>query len=108
MVDWSKSYIHGKLREVIYSLAVGPDDIRKRLIQAHKGFFHLKKEQFPVELQSDWEWVMKQLTKFGPVEREDGTIFRGSVENTCNRTKRKTGVKIAKKILEIYLYLKQH
>jgi len=101
-----KSYIRGKLRETIYSLATGPGDVRKRLIQAHKGFFYLKKENFPKELQPKWEWVIKELTKFGPNIREDGTIFMGSVENTCNRIKIKTGVKIAKKILEIYLSMK--
>lgn len=103
-----KSYAEQNLRETIYSLAIGPDDIRKRLTQAHQGFFTLKKEHFPEELQSDWEWVMKQLTKFGPIKRDNGSVFRGSVENTCNKIKKKTGVKIAKKILEMYLFLKHN
>jgi len=104
MVEWSKSYIHGKLRETIYSLAVGPDDIRRRLFYAHQGFAHIRKEQFPKELQADWEWVIHQLTKFGPAVYF-GTLTRGSVEHTCSRIRKQTGVKIAKKILEIYLYL---
>ena len=108
MVDWSKSYVHGKLREVVYSLAVGPDDIRKRLVIAHLGFHQLRLEQFPKELQSDWKWVKKELTKFGPLLREDGSVFRGSVENTCNRIKKKTGVRIAQRILDIYLYLEHN
>ncbi len=99
------SYAHGKLRETIYSLATGPDDIRKRLAQAYLGFFTLKKEHFPVALQTDWEWVLRELKKFGPDLRDDGSVFRGSVENTCRRIKNKTGVKIAKKLLEIYLYM---
>ena len=104
MIEWRKSYVHGKLREVIYSLAVGPDDIRKRLFYAHQGFAHIKKTQFPEELQADWEWVIKQLTKFGPAIYF-GTLTRGSVEMTCNRIRKQTGVKIAQKILDIYLYL---
>ena len=99
------SYSRGKLRETIYSLATGPGDVRKRLAETYQGFFILKKEQFPVELQPDWEWVQRELKKFGPIKREDGSVFRGSVENTCRRIKNKTGVKIAKKILEIYLSL---
>jgi hypothetical protein len=107
-MDWNSSYVHGKLRETIYSLAVGPCDIRKRLVQVYSGFFTFKKEQFPLEIQSDWEWIMKELKKYGPWVRDDGSIFRGSVENTCRRIKNKTGVKIAKRILVVYLYLDTH
>lgn len=56
------SYARGKLREAIFSLATGPGDIRKRLIQAHNAFFiRLKNNQFPVELQSDWKWIKTLL-----------------------------------------------
>lgn len=103
-----KSYAEQKLRETIYSLAIGPGDIRQRLAQAYQGFPRLEKEHFPKELLSDWEWVLKELKKFGPLLREDGSVFRGSVEHTCSRIKNKTGVKIAKKILEMYLFLKHN
>ena len=99
------TYAKGKLRETIFSLAIGPEDVRKRLAQVYHGFFALKKEHFPESLQSDWEWIHKELTKFGPLTREDGSIFRGSVEHTCSKINKKTGVKIAKKILDIYLSL---
>ena len=100
------SYADGKLRETIYSLAVDPDDIRKRLARAYGAFlFILKKEHFPEKLQSDWEWIQKELKKFGPVIREDGSVFRGSVEHTCSRIKNKTGVKIAKRLLDMHLNL---
>jgi hypothetical protein len=107
-MDWKSSYVHGKLRETIYSLAVGPGDIRKRLVQVYSGFFTLKKEQFPLEIQSDWEWIMKELKKYGPLLRDDGSIFRGSVEHTCSRIKNKTGVKIATRLLDIFQYLDLH
>jgi hypothetical protein len=102
------SYAQGKLRETIYCLAIGPGDIRKRLAQAYQGFFSLKKEHYPKELQNDWEWIQKELKKSGPIIRENGTVFRGSVVNTCNRIKNKTGVKIAKKLLDMYLFLEAH
>jgi len=88
------SYASQKLRETIFSLATGPGDIRKRLTQAYNGFFTLNSTDFPIELQSDWEWILRELKKYGPIIREDGSVFRGSVENTCNRIKNKTGVKI--------------
>lgn len=99
------SYVKDKLRETIYSLAIGPEDIRKRLAHAYQGFFALRNEHFPEKLQPDWKWIQKELTKFGPLKREDGSIFRGSVDHTCSKIKKKTGVKIAKKILNIYLSL---
>lgn len=98
------SYARQKLRETIYSLATGPGDIRKRLTQVYNGFSYIKKTDFPKELQSDWEWIQKELKKFGPIIN-DGFVSRSAVENTCNRIKNKTGVKIAEKILKIYISL---
>ncbi len=102
------SYAYQHLRETIYALAVGPDDIRKRLSQVYQGLFHLKKEHFPEMLQSDWEWVQKELKRYGRLVREDGSIFKGAVEHTCMRITKKTGVKIAQKILEMYLYINKN
>lgn len=99
------SYAYQHLRETIYALAIGPEDIRKRLSQVYQGLFTLKKEHFPEILQSDWEWVQKELKRYGPLKKEDGSIFLGSVEHTCSRIKKKTGVKIAKKMLDMYLYI---
>ena len=104
----SHSYAKGKLRETLISLAIGPEDVRKRLAQVFQGFFALKVEHFPENLQSDWEWIHKELTKFEPPIREDGSIFRGSVDYTCSKIKKKTGVKIAKKLLDIYLDLESN
>lgn len=100
------SYARQKLRETIYSLATGSGDIRKRLTQAYNGFLlRLENKDFPLELQSDWEWIQKELKKFGPIIREDGSVFRGAVENTCAKIKNSTGVKIAERMLKIYLSL---
>lgn len=102
------SYANQKLRSALFSLATGPGDIRMRLSETYQGFFMLRKEHFPKELQHDWEWIQKELKRFGPLLREDGSIFRGAVEHTCMRIKNKTGVKIAKKMLEMYLYLESN
>jgi len=99
------SYISGKLRETIFSLAVGPDDIRGRLIQAHKGFWHLREEHFPKELWPDWVWIINELKKVKPEIREKYSNNISTVELRCRSMHKKTGVKIAKKILEIYLKL---
>lgn len=83
-------------------LTFGKEDMRKRLIDAFQGYLHvLRKSDFPSHLQNDWQWVMDQLARFGPYEVDNGWLITGSVENTMNRIKKKTGVKIAKKIAEI-------
>jgi len=102
------SYARQKLRETIYSLATGPGDIRKRLTQSYNGFFDLQKSEFPLKLQAEWEWIQKELKKFGPIIREDGSVFRGAVENTCTKIKNSTGVKIAERMLKIYLSLESN
>jgi hypothetical protein len=108
-MDWDQTYVKGNLREAIYTLVVSPDDIRKRLAQVYKLYlFKLRKENFPEKLQYDWEWIQKELKRFGPIKREDGSTFIGSVDHTCRRIKNKTGVKIAEKLLAMYLYLEEN
>lgn len=107
-MNWRKSYAHLKLMVTIHSLATGPGDIRKRLVDAHLIFHVLRREDFPKELQSDWEWVMKELTRFGPIYNSKGEQSIGTVQNTCNKIKNKTGIKIAKKLLDMYIYLENH
>ena len=107
-MEWKKSYAHEKLMLAIHSLATGPGDVRERLVHAFTIFHTLRKENFPEELQSDWEWVHEQLTKYGPIYNEKGEPIIGAVQNTCSKIKNSTGVKIAEKILEIYTYLEWH
>ncbi len=98
-------YIQEKLSNAVYVLAVGEGDVRERLVSAFIACITLKPKDFPPEFQKDWEWVLQQLTKYGPIVRDDGSVFRGSVENTMSRIKRKTGAKIARKIYELHDHL---
>lgn len=98
-------YVIGKLRETIHSLAIGPDDIRERLIQAYRGLWDIREEHFPKELWADWVWVMNKLKNVKPEVREKYSNQISSVELRCRSMRKKTGVKIAEKILEIYLKL---
>jgi hypothetical protein len=66
------------------------------------NFHTLEEDDFPPELQKDWRWVMDQLTKFGPIYGQKGEIRFGSVEHTMRRVKKKTGVRIAEKLVDLY------
>ena len=91
-----------KLTNVVECLATHPGDVRERLLIAHSLCLGLTTRSFPEHLQSDWEWVMKELTKFGPMTMVDGTNYYGAVENTMKKIRKSTGVKIAKKLYQMY------
>jgi len=98
----SYSYVQEKLFEAVYALAVGQKDVRWRLVRAYFACHVLEPKDFPEEFQKDWEWVVKQLTKHGPVLNHKGEVWIGSVENTMSIIKNSTGSKIAKKIFDLY------
>ncbi|MDH5232665.1 MAG: hypothetical protein OEY38_21615, partial [Gammaproteobacteria bacterium] len=60
-------YVVEKLGLAVETLATGKDDVRSRLNDAFLSFHTLNKDDFPAEFQKDWEWVLMELTKFGPV-----------------------------------------
>ena len=95
-------YTVEKLAGAIHCLATHPEDVRKRLTCAFLGFHMLTEKDFPPELQADWRWVMKELTKYGPLLNHKGEVWMGGVDNTMRKVRNVTGTKIAKKIYELY------
>jgi hypothetical protein len=83
------------------TLATGKGDVRDRLLGAYMSFHTLNEKDFPEEFKKDWAWVMKQLTKYGPLRDYKGDVWLGSVENTMNRIRNSTGERIAKKIFDL-------
>lgn len=68
------SYAIEKLHSTIYSLATGPGDIRERLSNVKTTFVVLKTNHFPKSLQTDWIWIKKEITKFGPTYDYKGKV----------------------------------
>lgn len=95
-------YTVEKLTSAVDCLVTHPGDVRERLTCAFLSFHTLNENDFPPELRADWRWVMKELTKFGPLLNHKGEVWIGSVENTMRRVRKATGVKIAKKLYELY------
>lgn len=93
------------MREKLYvgvqTLAVGPGDVRSRLLGAFMSFHTLRVEDFPLELQRDWKWVMMKVTRFGPIYDHKGNVRKGSVEHTMERIHNSTGAKIARRIFDL-------
>ena len=101
-VNPSYFYAYEKFNDALHSLATGPDNVRQRLRFAYLHFQPVCKKHLPDQLQNDYQWVLNQLTRFGPVIGRDGKVLRGAVDETLNRIRNSTGSKIAERILHIY------
>ena len=55
-----------KLSRAVYSLAVGPEDVKERLPRVYYLLADLSVTDFPEALQADFEWVMSKLTDRKP------------------------------------------
>jgi hypothetical protein len=95
-------YVIEKLSAATRALALGPGDMRSRLVTAHLCMHTLRDSDFPNELRKDWRWICEQLSRRGPIVRDDGTVRVGSVENTMQHIQNRTAVKIAERLLELY------
>jgi len=95
------NYAREKLSSAVQELAIGSGDVRERLYNAFLAMHTLKEDDFPEEYREDWKWIMEQLTRYEPILDHNGKVFIGSVQNTLQRIKNKTGAKIAKKIFDL-------
>lgn len=77
-------------------LATSEEDIKGRLIGAGEYFLCVDPDGVPEELRDDVKWVQDQLTRFEAVGNE------GSLRATMRKIQKRTGVKIAKRIVYIY------
>ena len=68
----------------------------------------LKKGDFPIELQEEWNWIYKNLTKRGPIKSYNGEVLYGSVHNTMSHIRNSTGSTIAYKIVDLFFKLQNH
>ena len=89
-------YAHGKFREVVRSLAVGPADVRARLRSAFWTFHVVRPENLPPPLDQHLRWVIDKLNCRQPRFSGDGTL-----DATVAGMQRRTGVKIAERILAL-------
>src|SRR5688572_26545554 len=68
MAQVNKQYfwVNHKLSMAVHSLAVGPQNIRRRLPRVYNILVDLSASDFPEPLQADFEWVMSKLTARKP------------------------------------------
>ena len=91
-----------KLTKALECLATHPGDVRERVASAYLSCAHLKPEELPEKCRRDWEWIVKEIGKRGPLTDHKGEIWRGSVDNTMRTARKSTGVKIAKMFYKLY------
>lgn len=99
------SYAREKLLSAVEILSIFPDDVRSRINAAYQEFHPLTEKHFPDELKSEWEWIIKSITKFGPKLNYKNETVIGTVENTMSKIRNKTGTEIAAKIFNLFYEL---
>jgi hypothetical protein len=100
------AYAAEKISSAIRILAIGEGDARSRLLSAFVEFQTLKTEDFPDELQSDYDWIIHELTKREPQgdvwsEIDQKWVPEALVPANLRRMINRTASRIAKKIVEI-------
>jgi hypothetical protein len=99
-MDGDSGYALQKLELSVIDLAVGEGDVRSRLSSVYYEHLHvLKEHDFPDKFKREWASIIKALNDKGPKSDEDGVVYVGSLLNTLNRIRNKTGSKIASDIV---------
>jgi len=98
-------YAYEKFSSALGSLAIGPGDVRGRLWAAYLHFHPVREKHLPDDLHEDYQWVLQQLTRYGPARGRDGKIILDSIQETLRRIRNSTGSRIAERILRIYSQL---
>jgi hypothetical protein len=81
------------------ALCEGLGDIKERVKDAYMCFHAVCKDDLPVELRDDYQWVIDQLTRKPQlVARDSDFVVSGSDDQTVHFMRRKTAAKIAERI----------
>jgi len=111
------SYALEKFGRAIYSLAVGEEEIRKRLLIIFQGdLLCITPEHLPEKVREDYKWILKQIQKYDEKYKDQKKYFESfengaeryahllptKIEATLHRIKRKTAAKIAERIYAIW------
>lgn len=115
-------YALAQFDRAIYSLAVGEDEIRGRLLLAFQSsLWGVEPKHLPEHLKSDYEWIIEQTHKYDEKYIGQRKYFESfdkgkdkysyllptKLEATLYRIKRKTATKIANRIYGIWQALQE-
>jgi hypothetical protein len=87
-----------RVYEAVKHLCTGRGDVRSRLKVSGVDLIFLRAEDFPEHLRDDFNWIIKQLTKY----KSEIPKYEGNIDATMRRIKNSTGQKIAERIFKLY------
>lgn len=111
------NYAAEKFSRAIYTLATSTGDVRSRLISVFKDeLLFINLDNLLMHLRSDYQWVLKQITKYHDKYFVQRTLFElygeasvgalpTRIRSTLFRIKNVTGTRIAVKIFSIWSVL---
>ena len=97
----SPDYVIEKLTTTLHCLVKHQGDARARVRDCYLCFHTLREEDFPDELRGDFRWIMKTITRAGPVTVGE-KVWGGSVENTMRQSRNVTAARVADRIWKLY------
>jgi hypothetical protein len=111
------SYALEKFSRAVYSLAIGEDEIRRRLLVIFQDdLLVITPKYLPYQLQDDYRWIINEVTKYDEkypgynkhFQSSDGRyihLMPTKLEATLFRIRRATGAKVARKLFHIWSVL---
>ena len=111
------SYALEKFSRAVYNLAVGEDEIRRRLLPIFQDdLLTITPEHLPPRLRENYQWILKQVAKYDEkypgynkhFASSDGKydhLIPTKLEATLFRIRRATGAKVARKLFHIWSVL---
>ncbi|MGK4568181.1 hypothetical protein [Flavobacterium sp. 3HN19-14] len=95
-------YLAKKFSMLIEGLIIGEGNAKERLLENSFLLHSVFGLNFPEELNSQKEKIIKQLSKF-PVLVEDDKIIWSSYDRTIQKIRKSTASKIIKEIYNLYI-----
>ena len=110
-------YALEKFGRAIYSLAVGEEEIRMRLLGVFRDeLLCITPEHLPENVREDYKWIMEQVQKYDEKYKGQREYFESfengaekfahllptKIEATLHRIRKKTAAKIAARIYSIW------
>ncbi len=94
-----------QLTQAVNALAVGPGNVRFRLLSAFYYLAQVNGTRLPKDIRTDFQWVMSMLTRRQP-RFQGPVVYESKVEASLASMRDTTGAKIAKRI--VYMAARLH
>ncbi|SPE43644.1 hypothetical protein SBA7_1620004 [Candidatus Sulfotelmatobacter sp. SbA7] len=87
-----------KFTDAMHRLLVGEGDARQRLRSAYRPLRTLHPEELPEEMREEFNDVLGEMTRYGPLRDPDGTPWRSAIDHTMGRIRNATARRLIERL----------